>query len=225
MTHAPGPKSWRRTVMVLSTILLVLALAAAVARSPLSDEADGAARFVRGFGDQAIAMLSDPALGSQEREREFRRLLTKGFHLDAIGRFVLGRHWRRASEEQRREFQKLFEDYFIASYARQISGYAGEQLLVEGSLAQGKHGALVTSHITRPQGEPLRVEWRLRRVDDSWRIIDVVVKGISMVVTHRTEFSSVIGSHGGRIDGLLEVLRSRNAHFEAQAPADSIGTM
>lgn len=71
----------------------------------------------------------------------------------------------------------------------------------------------------RPQGEPIQVEWRLRREAGGWKIIDVVVEGISMAVTHRSEFSSVIGRHGGRIGGLLDVLRDKTALAETHASA------
>ena len=212
-------KSWRRTALMLSAVLLVLTLAAAAARSTQAGVSDEAAQFVRVFGDEAIAMLSDPALSPDERERQFRNLLTEGFHLEVIARFVLGRHWRRASQEERSEFEELFEDYVVAAYARQLGNYAGEQLVIEGGQTQGERGALVRSRITRPQGDPIQVEWRLRRADEGWRIIDVMVEGISMAVTHRSEFSSVIGNHGGRIDGLLEVLRDKTAPAETHASA------
>jgi len=228
MTNTPYLKSWRRLVLVLSTILLVLAFVAAFARGSLAGDDggdDGAAQFVRGFGDQAIAMLSDPAMSSEDRERAFRRLLTNGFHLDLIGRIVLGRHWRRASDDERAEFGRLFQDYLVASYARQLANYADEQLVIEGGRPQGERGALVNSRITRPQGDPVQVEWRLRRAGVSWKIIDVVVEGISMAVTHRSEFSSVIGSHGGRIDGLLEVLRDKTALADTNASAGAADTL
>ncbi len=224
MTNALVLKSWRRSVLMLSTLLLVLAFLAAFARGSLAGDDEDAAQFVRGFGDQAIAMLSDPALSPADRERAFRRLLTDSFHLELIGRFVLGRHWRRASDEERDEFQRLFEDYVVASYARQLGNYAGEQLVIEGGHVQGDLGALVSSRITRPQGDPIQVEWRLRRAGEGWRIIDVMVEGISMAVTHRSEFSSVIGSHGGRIDGLLEVLRDKTAPAETHASAGTANT-
>jgi phospholipid transport system substrate-binding protein len=225
MTTALVLKSWRRSVLMLSTLLLVLAFLAAFARGSLAGDDEDAAQFVRGFGDQAIAMLSDPALGPADRERAFRRLLTDGFHLELIGRFVLGRHWRNASEAERAEFGRLFEDYVVASYAQQLANYAGEQLVIEGGQVKGERGALVSSRITRPQGDPIQVEWRLRRAGESWKIIDVMVEGISMAVTHRSEFSSVIGSHGGRIDGLLEVLRGKTTPTETHAAAGSSNTL
>ncbi len=213
--------TWRRTMLLLSSVLLVLAMMAAMARNPLADDGQEAADFVRGFSDQALTMLSDESLDSAARTREFRRLLTAGFHLELIGKFVLGRHWRRASESERSEFSQLFEDYIVASYARQLGEYGGEQLVIDGGRPKGKSGAIVSSRIIRSQGEPFHVEWRLRRGGEGWRIIDVVVEGVSMAVTHRSEFSSVIASRGGTVGGLLDVLRSKTAQPEAHASTGS----
>ena len=211
----------RRMVLLLSSVLLVMALLAALARNSFANEGQEAADFVRDFSDQALAMLSDETLEDEVRVEEFRRLLTNGFHLDLIGRFVLGRHWRRASEAERAEFAQLFEDYLVASYAEKLGEYGGEQLVVQGGRPKGKSGAIVSSRILRPQGEAYQVEWRLRRGSEGWRIIDVVVEGVSMAVTHRSEFSSVISSRGGSVSGLLEALRGKMAKPDTMAAAGS----
>ncbi len=65
----------------------------------------------------------------------------------------------------------------------------------------------------------------MRRAADGWKIIDVVVEGISMAVTRRSEFSSVTGSHGGRIEGLLEVLRNKTTLADTQASAGAADTL
>jgi phospholipid transport system substrate-binding protein len=207
VTLANVPTSWHRMAMLLSSVLLVLAMMAALARGAHANEGQEAADFVRDFSNRAIVMLSDESLDQEARIEEFRQLLTAGFHLELIGKFVLGRHWRRASEAERAEFAQLFEDYLVASYAQKLSEYGGEKLVVQGGRPKGKSGAVVASRVVPPEGAPFQVEWRLRRAGDDWRIIDVVVEGVSMAVTQRSEFSSVIASRGGKIDGLLDALR------------------
>lgn len=207
VTQANVPTSWHRMAMLLSSVLLVLAMMAALARGAHANEGQEAADFVRDFSNRAIVMLSDESLDQEARIEEFRQLLTAGFHLELIGKFVLGRHWRRASEAERAEFAQLFEDYLVASYAQKLSEYGGEKLVVQGGRPKGKSGAVVASRVVPPEGAPFQVEWRLRRAGDGWRIIDVVVEGVSMAVTQRSEFSSVIASRGGKIDGLLDALR------------------
>ena len=186
-SHArPDP---RRALVLLSSAFLVLALLIGLATGARAeanaDAGQEAADFVRGFSNQAIVMLTDETLDKETRTREFRTLLTSGFHLELISRFVLGRHWRKASEAERAEFTRLFEDYLVASYAQKLGEYGGEQLEVLGGRPKGKSGAIVSSRIVRPQGDPFQVEWRLRRGGEGWRIIDVVVEGVSMAVTHR----------------------------------------
>ena len=214
MPHSLFLKSWRRSALLLSTVLLVLTLVASAARGVQADAGKEAADFVRGFGGEAIVMLSNPDMNPEEREQDFRRLMKQGFHMEVIARFVLGRHWRRASEAERAEFGRLFEDYVVAAYARQLGSYGGEQLKVGKARTQSESIALVASRITRAQGEAYKVEWRLRRDGESWRIIDVVVEGVSMASTYRSEFSSVISKHGGRLVGLLEILRAKTAARE-----------
>lgn len=216
-------KSWRRSVLVLSATLLILTLVASLARTTLASSAEEAAQFVRDFSGEAIAMLSDPDVTPMQRDRAFRRLLNDGFELDIIGKFVLGRHWRRASEAERAEFQQVFKDYLVAGYARQLGAYSDEEIRVGQAQPQGDRGALVTSKIIRAEGEDIRVDWRLRQTDESWRIIDVIVEGVSMATTYRSEFSSVIGSNGGRIAGLLDVLRTKTAGQEMRAASAMSG--
>ena len=76
--------------------------------------------FIETLGSEVIEMLSDPVLSKEDRIAEFRRLLVNGFDLRTIGRFILGRYWRRATPEQRREFELLFEDYIVATYAARL---------------------------------------------------------------------------------------------------------
>jgi phospholipid transport system substrate-binding protein len=219
MSNALVLKSWRRTVLVLSVTLLVLTLVAAQARTTLASSAEEAAQFVRDFSSEAIAVLSDSEVSQAQQDQQFRRLLNAGFELEVIGKFVLGRHWRRASDEERAEFQKVFGDYLIAGYSRQLSAYSGEQLKVGPGQPQGDRGALVSSRIIRPDAEDIRVDWRLRRTGEEWKIIDVIVEGVSMATTYRSEFSAVIGSSGGKVAGLIEVLRSKTASQEMRAAA------
>ena len=75
-------KSWRRSVLVLSTTLLILTLVASLARTTLANSAEEAAQFVRDFSGEAIAVLSDPDVTPAQQQRQFRRLLNDGFELE-----------------------------------------------------------------------------------------------------------------------------------------------
>ena len=190
--------------------MLGLCLSLASAGAPWADQNGDPVSFVRGFSDEAIAMLADRSLSDGQREAGFRRLLERNFDLKRIGRFVLGKHWRRASRDERAEFHRLFDDFVIATYAARLGPYSGETLEVGTVRGAGERGVTVTSRILRPQGEPIRLDWRLRRIGSGgWQIVDIVVEGVSLALTQRSEFDSVIRRSGGTIDGLLQVLRDK----------------
>ena len=171
--------------------------------------------FVRDFSAQAISVLADRSLSGAHRERAFRELLTTGFDVKAISRFVLGRYWRRATEAEREEFTGLFEDLIVATYSRKFSDYSGQTLKVEAIREENDKMAAVASRILRRTGESIRIDWRLLRRRESWRIVDVVVEGMSMVLSQRSEYAAVIKNDGGRIQGLLAKLREKTARVRS----------
>jgi phospholipid transport system substrate-binding protein len=199
------------TVLRLFLAVLLVAAAAVARPAAAAGDADPAASaFMQKLGNDAIDELTDPAVPTPERQARFRRLLNDHFDMAAISKFVLGRYWRTADEAQRAEFRTLFEDFIVVSYSARFSEYRGEAFKVSGSNAEGGGTILVHSKIDMPTSEDIRVDWRLRARDGQFAIVDIIVEGVSMAVTQRSEFASVIQSRGG-IDGLLEALRTKNA--------------
>jgi phospholipid transport system substrate-binding protein len=154
-------------------------------------------------------------LAKRERNvQRFQELLYLGFDVPYIARFVLGRYWNAATADQREEYERLFTRMILKIYADRFSLYAGETLKVVGSRQDSSVDAIVSSQIVRPSGPPINVDWRVRDRNGEYKIIDVVVEGISMGVVQRDEFSSVIQRGGGNIDALLTVLRRRAGELE-----------
>jgi phospholipid transport system substrate-binding protein len=191
------------------TALLFAAIALARPAYATSDPDAAAFAFVEELGRDAMKELADRAIPPSEREARFRRLLVDRFDMPAISKFVLGRYWRSANETQRAEFQGLFVDFIVGSYAARFSDYLGEGVKVTGSGADDGGTILVHSMIDLPSAEDIRVDWRLRGADDAFVIVDLIVEGVSLEVTQRSQFASVIQSRGG-IDGLMEALRTKS---------------
>ncbi len=204
--------SWRLLITGTLTLLLAATLVSASARAVGGDDP---AQFVRAFGDRAIAMMADENLAAEQREVTFRRLLTEGFDVPSIGRFALGRYWRKASEEQRAEYDRLFEDMIVSTYSKLLDSYAGEVLEVGTVRHRDEKKAAVDSRILRAEGAPIQIDWRLRRAGDSWRIVDVLVEGVSMAIIQRSEFQAVVKASGGQIEGLLAKLREKTGRVES----------
>ncbi len=168
---------------------------------------EGAAKFVEWLAGQALATLQSQNGTLAQREASFRALLRQGFDLKLIGRFVLGRSYRTATPEQRSEFQSLFEEFLLKSYSSRMGGYKGESFQIIKAIPAGDKDALVRTRIQRPSGPPLQADWRVRARGDQYRIIDIMVGGVSMALTQRSEFEAVI-KRGG-MNGLLTALRAR----------------
>ena len=182
----------------------------------LASAQGGASQLIQQLGGQAIQVLQTTGGGLEQRERQFRAILSSSFDMPGIARFVLGRHWQQATNEQRQDYVQLFTEYVLQTYSARLGGYSGETLAVTGERAAGPRDTVVTTRINRPSGAPVDASWRVRQGDDNrFRIIDVEVAGVSMTLTQRDEFSAVVQRYG--IDGLNEVLRARTTKAAATA--------
>ncbi len=197
----------------LFALLIVVGSGATDASSQPNHQA--AASLISNLASNALAALRQPNLTMAQREQIVRKLLHQGFDVAFIGRFVLGRHWRRVGPEQRGDYQRVFGEFLVKTYASRLGGYAGETFGVSSVRPAGKNDSLVYTVINRPSGPPLKAAWRVREINGQPRIIDVMVEGISMVVTQRSEFASVIKRNG--FDGLLEALRARSSRASASS--------
>lgn len=178
-----------------------------ISARPAAAAADPAA-VITSLGNQALEVLGsnvDPKL----RVARFRQLFSEDFDVPGIARFVLGRYWRIATEPQQQEFVKLFADYIALAYSNRLAEYSGETLHVTGT-RPAPDGSVVSSEIVRPNGAPpAKVDWVLTPHDGAYKISDVVVEGVSMAVTQRSEFASVIQRNGGQVQGLITALRQK----------------
>ena len=202
----------RRTVIALAAAgLIPRAVRAEVGQAEL----DGAAALISRLAQQAFGVLRRQDTSLEEREAVFRALLREGFDMDFIGRFVLGKYWREMSPEQRTEYLEVFSEYVLQTYSRRFGGYAGQTFAISGARAAGQQDAMVQTRIDQPSGPPIFADWRVRVVPGGYRIVDVMVEGVSMAVTQRSEFGAVVQRDG--VAGLIEALRARTQMLPARA--------
>ena len=193
------------------SLLVAAALVAAAVQLPALPAAaaapDDPAAMIQSLGNQTLTVLRRD-FPPPERLARFRELFNRYFDVPGIARFVLGRYWQAASPEEQEQFINLFQGYVTAAYSDRLSNYGGASLQVTGT-RPSPDGALVTSQIVRPTGTPIKVDWRVVREDGGLKIADVVVDGVSLAVTQRSEFASVLQRDGGRIAGLMQLMRQK----------------
>lgn len=220
--------SHRIAALALAFLLAALPVAprAALAADPIAAQTHEqamkvpAGKFVQDLGDKAIVLIANKQLSPEQRSTEFSKILGDSFDLKTIGRYVIGRTWASATPEQQQEYMDLFRSLVIRNYGSRMSLYAGEGFSVVGTRPESDMDTVVQSHITHPDGsKPTQIEWRIREKDGKIGVIDVSVENVSLSLTQRQEYASVIQRNGGAIDGLLKQMRQElSAETKQAAP-------
>ncbi|KAF0140768.1 MAG: ABC-type transport system [Rhodospirillaceae bacterium] len=209
-------RSWF-PVSILAAALFIPAVFSSVQAAAATDllaisQDEEAKSFIRTLSGQALQTMLRHDISDAERTRYFREMFRTTADLEAIGRFVLGRHWHKATADERVEFLKLFESITVYTWSRRFKEYSGQGLTVirvRSGTAGMEEDVVVESTINPSQGAPVSVLWKLKRSEKGLHIIDLVVEGISMAVTYRSEYGAVIHRSGGEVGGLLAALRAK----------------
>lgn len=202
---ASEPLARRRLLLGLSAVGLSALWWRPSFAAPTADQARA---LIEGVSAEVLAILSDGALSDRQKLDRLIEVLSGPIDLDLAARLILGRNWKVANDDQRAQYLELFRAYALANLASKLHLYQGQQFEVVGAKTVGKQDALVTSRILNDGQPPLQLDWRLRERDDGQLVsIDLIVEGVSLIVTLRSEFASVIERQG--FDGLLAELRQR----------------
>ena len=204
-----NPPAGRRNRIVRCAWAALLVAAALLVPAAPPAVAGGAEAFIQSTADRVFTSYAGE-ITDEQRAKTFRDILTATFELKTIARFTLGRYWRVASSDQRKEYRRLFEDFLVLAYANRFRDLGGVKLRVASVVRINKRDQLVQSEVDPGGGRPpIRIGWRVRETRHGHRIVDVIVDGISMSVTQRDQFAAAIRSSGGKLDGLLAMLRDK----------------
>lgn len=176
-------------------------------------DASQASGFLADLQERAASRLGDPSVSTEEKEQHFRQLFNENFDVPAIGRFVIGRYWRGASPADQEAFLEVFEDAMVQRFLPLLAENSSERFKI-GSVTQdsgNENMALIDSRIDRNGAEPYRVAWRVRESDGTFKILDIVAEGVSMAITLRSEYGTVLKNNGGQLPPLTEALRDKVA--------------
>ncbi len=207
----PARKERRSALRALAAACFCVAILPVLAGAgrPASAASEPGA-FLISMTGHAIAQLTDESLPLSERKARFRVLFRENFDVPAVGRFVLGRYWRKAKPETREAFLSVFEEIMIQRFAPKFAGYAETEFEISRVRALDRPGHfMIRSHIAPDRGEAIEIDWRVRERDGRFKILDVIGEGISMALTLRSEYASAIKNSGGRVEGLIERLRAQ----------------
>jgi len=162
--------------------------------------------------DKIIAVLNDPELKEAEKADERRKLIRRAaderFDWLEMSRRTLAKHWKKRTDEEKKDFVPLFTDLLERTYMNRVENYSGEKVIYDGEKIKGKYG-LVSVMVFTSKNVEIPVEYRLQKKGDEWLIYDVSIEGVSLVNNYRTQFNSIILNSS--YEGLVEKLRDKIA--------------
>jgi phospholipid transport system substrate-binding protein len=195
----------------------ILGTLAAVAAPHLAfaQDAQDPSKFIADFAQHGIVDILAANISTAEKAQRFRAMFKRDFDIPAIGRFVLGRFARGVAPADQAAFDTLFEDVIVYTWTRRFSEYNGQTLKVMSNTPDGADGALVKSTVIGKGGDSFAVDFRLRKRPDGFKVVDVIVGGVSMALTYRQEYNNIIGQNGG-VPGLITQLRQQVDTLKSQ---------
>ena len=163
---------------------------------------------VQGLYDTLLStMKNGRMLGESGRFVQLEPVVLRTFDIATMARLSVGSSWAAMSEGQRQQVIDGFGRYISAIYADRFDSYSGQKLQVTDEQPAAA-GTMVHSQIVKANGEPVRVDYLMRKNGDSWLIADIYLDGaISEVATRRSEFAAILKNEG--IDGLIAALNRK----------------
>ncbi len=189
--------------------LFPMAPATATAQPASASDARVAGQFIDGLADKAFAILRDKSLTRNDARARFRDMLRENFAVQEIGVKLIRRHLPpNITPAQYRQYQAVFPDYVVGTYADRLYDYANADLRVLRTRPRGTRGDIdVTTRITTPDGaQPIETIWTLRKTaDGKLKITNLTVAGVNLTLTQEADFDSYIRKNG--FDALVRFMK------------------
>ena len=194
---------------VLSVFALV-ALAALPVERAHAASADDAGKYVESLAKQTLSTISDKGRSKEQKSALLQKLFSNNVDIPWVGRFVMGRFWRTASDSQKKQYLAEYQKFLIQHYTDRFTDYTSGSFKVTGSKDDGDSEYTVSMVIQASEAgsDPINVDYKVRKDGNSYKIFDVIVEGVSMITTQRSEFASVLNQHD--VDFLIAQLQSKS---------------
>lgn len=209
-TRTTSKKAISRSALVVLGLVLGLARHAAAADQSPSQVVDGLA-------NQVVPILQDKGLTSDQKRERIEEIAYQAMDFQTLSRLVLARNWSKFSPAQQSEFVEQFKQHLSISYGRNVDSYNNEKVRILGERPEERGDVTVQTRILRGgHSDDVLVDYRLRQRDGQWKIIDVIVEGVSLVSNFRSQFQDIVANGGP--DHLINLLKEKNAKGEPLQP-------
>ena len=175
--------------------------------------ADPAIDFVDHLAHQILDEVVSADKTKAEKEKLFREAFTSAVDLKGVGQFVLGTAWKRSDDAEREAFLNAFTDLTVKTWADRFDAYNGQQIVFQGT-RNAERGQIYVDSVIQDK-QPVEVIWRLRPSKDSYKIVDIVVEGVSMASTYRNDYRAFLQQNNNSVPALTKELKQKFNNFQS----------
>lgn len=173
-------------------------------------DAAGAEAFVKNVTNDGIENIINANISQKEKDARFEKLFNNALDLDFIGKFVLGRAWRTATPQQRKDFIATYRELNIKTWSKRFDEFKGKNFVFKGTTPSNSANQIfVNSTVPMDQGEPAKVVWRVKQNGNQFKVVDIIIENVSLAITARNEYAGFIKNNAGGVDALIKDLQAK----------------
>jgi phospholipid transport system substrate-binding protein len=191
-------------------LLGAFTLLIAVASTPVSAaQASAAAAYVEKLGNDVLTTISDKSIPQEKKLGLIEGMFRSNVDFDWVGKFVMGRFWREATDDQKKRYLEAYRNFLTKHYTARFSEYTSGSFKITSAKELEKGDSEVSMEImSGAAGDPpVVIDYKIRKVGGNYKVYDITVEGVSLITTQRQEFGSVLNDKG--IEGLISSLNSK----------------
>ncbi len=198
------------------SLLMIFSAQSALAAAPKNDAAKASA-YIESLGHQALDTISKKDATKEAKQQTLETLFKDNVDFAWVGRFVMGRFWRTATPEQQTRYLAAYQTFLIKHYTSRFTEYTSGSFKITGSSEVEPSEYTVNMQIIANNASepPILIDYKVRKDKANFKVFDIIVEGVSLITTQRSEFSSVLNSKG--VDGLTSMLEAKSATVVAPA--------
>ena len=196
----------KKTFAAILSLAIILNFSSAQAMAQ-QVEKDAVRQFVDEVGNKIITIAAEKSSSKRVKKDKIILVIDNAIDSDWIARFVLGKNYKIANEEQRLRFTKLYRDFMINTYGPKFENYNGKKFTVNDVVSQNGFYVAKAEFLPKDSNIPILVDFRVKERNGKLVILDFIAEGISLIETKRSEFSSAISQSG--MDTFLDDLDDR----------------
>jgi len=187
-------------LMVLLPALNAYALDGAVAEN-----------FVKKVTKQGIEEIINSDVSLEQKDERFEKLFNQYLDVEYIGKFVLGRYWKTASQTQRNEFIKVYRDFNTKTWSKRFDEFKGKHFDFHGTSPSNSEGQVfVNTTVDMDNAAPAKVVFRVKETNADLKIVDIIIENVSLAITARNEYTAYIKKAPNGLDDLIKDLKQKS---------------